>query len=77
MRRKALGFSPGPGGTAGWWIVNLNGGYTYRGLGLSAELHNLLDRPYKTHGSGVYGPGRSLWVTLTVALERGAWSRTK
>ena len=67
----------GPGGTPGWWIVNLNGGYAYRGLGLSAELHNLLDRPYKTHGSGVYGPGRSLWVTLTVALERGAGSRTK
>ncbi len=61
----------GPGGTAGWWIVNVNGGYAYRWLGVSAELHNLLNRPYKTHGSGVYGPGRSIWITVTVDLGKG------
>jgi iron complex outermembrane receptor protein/hemoglobin/transferrin/lactoferrin receptor protein len=61
----------GPGGTPGWWIVSVNGGYAYRWLGVSAELHNLLDRPYKTHGSGVYGPGRSIWLTVTVALGKG------
>ncbi len=58
----------GPGGTPGWWIVSVNGGYTYRWLRVSAELHNLLDRPYKTHGSGVYGPGRSIWLTVTVGM---------
>jgi outer membrane receptor protein involved in Fe transport len=58
----------GPGGTPGWWIVSVNGGYTYCWLRVSAELHNLLDRPYKTHGSGVYGPGRSIWLTVTVGM---------
>jgi iron complex outermembrane receptor protein/hemoglobin/transferrin/lactoferrin receptor protein len=61
----------GQAGTPGWWIVSVNGGYAYRWLGVSAELHNLLDRPYKTHGSGVYGPGRSIWITVTVALGKG------
>ncbi len=61
----------GPGGTPGWWIINLHAGYSYRGLGVSLEGHNLLDRPYKTHGSGVYNPGRSLWVTVTAQLGKG------
>ncbi len=42
-----------------------------RGLGVSLEGYNLLNRAYKTHGSGIYNPGRSLWVTVTAELGKG------
>jgi iron complex outermembrane receptor protein/hemoglobin/transferrin/lactoferrin receptor protein len=58
----------GPDGTAGWWIANLHLGYTGRWWSLSGEFHNLTDHAYKTHGSGVYGMGRSAWLAVAVKI---------
>jgi hemoglobin/transferrin/lactoferrin receptor protein len=52
------------GGTPGWKVLNLAGGYGWRGVRLSAELQNLFNEAYRTHGSGVSGVGRSLWLQL-------------
>jgi hemoglobin/transferrin/lactoferrin receptor protein len=59
----------GPGGTSGWHVVNVYGGYTpNRHLTISAELHNLANQPYRTHGSGVDAMGRSAWLAVLVSL---------
>ena len=59
----------GPGGTASWHVINVYGGYTAnRFLTISAELHNLADAPYRTHGSGVDAMGRSAWLAVLVRL---------
>jgi hemoglobin/transferrin/lactoferrin receptor protein len=54
------------GGTPAWQIINLNGGYRWRSLTLSAELQNLTNEAYRTHGSGVDGVGRSAWLSVLV-----------
>ncbi|GAA4399699.1 TonB-dependent receptor [Nibrella viscosa] len=54
----------GKNGTPGWQLVNLNGGYQWRSLLFSAELHNLFNEAYRTHGSGVNGTGRSAWLAV-------------
>ncbi len=51
-----------PGGTPAWEVVNLRGGYRFRRFHLHAGLQNLLDEAYRFHGSGIDGPGRSVWV---------------
>ncbi|WP_266363154.1 TonB-dependent receptor [Tellurirhabdus rosea] len=56
------------GGTPGWQIVNLSGGYRWRSLTVSAELHNLTNEAYRTHGSGVDGVGRSAWIAVEIGL---------
>ena len=56
------------GGTPGWQIVNLSGGYRWRSLTVSAELHNLANEAYRTHGSGVDGVGRSAWIAVEIGL---------
>lgn len=53
-------------GTPGWYIFNLAASYQYRFCTLSAEFHNMLNKAYRTHGSGVDGIGRSVWVRLSV-----------
>jgi outer membrane receptor protein involved in Fe transport len=52
------------GGTPGWSIINLYAGYQFKWLTLSGELHNILNKAYRTHGSGVEGYGRSAWIAL-------------
>lgn len=54
------------GGTPAWQVVNLNGGYRWKRLTLSAELQNLTNEAYRTHGSGVDGVGRSAWLSVLV-----------
>ena len=50
------------GGTPGWNVVNAAAGYQIRKISLSAELQNIFNEAYRTHGSGVFGVGRSLWL---------------
>ena len=50
------------GGTPGWSVVNASAGYQWGQLRLSAEIQNILNEAYRTHGSGVAGVGRSLWL---------------
>ncbi|GAA4461529.1 TonB-dependent receptor [Nibrella saemangeumensis] len=54
----------GKSGTPGWQVVNLNGGYQWRSFMVSAELQNLFNEAYRTHGSGVAGTGRSAWLAV-------------
>ncbi len=56
------------GGTPAWQVINLNGGYRWRLLTISAELQNLTNEAYRTHGSGVDGVGRSAWLSLGLSL---------
>ncbi len=54
------------GGTPGWNVVNVRAGFDWKWLGISAGFNNLLDEDYRTHGSGINGYGRSVWVALVV-----------
>ncbi|MDQ3395388.1 MAG: TonB-dependent receptor [Bacteroidota bacterium] len=58
------------GGTPGWKVLNLNVGHSFKNwCMLTAGMHNILDEAYRTHGSGVYGYGRSVWAALRVNLN--------
>ncbi len=52
------------GGTDAWQIINLYAGYTHARFGVNVGLQNLLDRSYRTHGSGVDSYGRSGWLAV-------------
>jgi len=52
------------GGTPGWSVLNLKAGYSWKTISLNAGLHNLFNKAYRIHGSGVDGYGRSFWATL-------------
>ncbi len=53
-----------PGGTPGWTVVNVTAGTRVgRGLHLSAGIANIFNEAYRTHGSGIDGPGRNAWLS--------------
>lgn len=52
------------GGTPGWEILNLKGGYSWNRISMNAGLTNIFNQAYRTHGSGVDGYGRSFWLML-------------
>jgi outer membrane receptor protein involved in Fe transport len=56
------------GGTPGWNVLNLYAGYNWKRFSLSAGLNNIFDEGYRTHGSGVDGYGRSVWLALKVGF---------
>jgi hemoglobin/transferrin/lactoferrin receptor protein len=54
-----------PGGTPGYTVLTLRGGWQVnRDLSISAAVENLFDEDYRVHGSGVNEPGRNLVVSL-------------
>lgn len=56
------------GGTPGWQTVNAYTGYSLSRLRLNAGIQNILNEDYRTHGSGINGVGRSIWISATVIL---------
>jgi outer membrane receptor protein involved in Fe transport len=52
------------GGTPAWEVLNLHAGYTWKAWGIQLTALNLWNEDYRTHGSGVNGYGRSVFVTL-------------
>lgn len=54
------------GGTPGWNLFNLYGGYKWKQVSFSVGLQNLLNEDYRTHGSGINGVGRSGWLSATL-----------
>ncbi|ULQ55919.1 TonB-dependent receptor [Flavihumibacter rivuli] len=52
------------GGTPGWEVLNLYGGYRWRTIQMNAGLLNLFNIDYRTHGSGINGVGRSYWISV-------------
>ena len=53
------------GGTPGWNIMSINTGYSFRFVRADISLKNIFNKDYRFHGSGVNGPGRSAFLTLT------------
>ncbi|MES2775058.1 MAG: TonB-dependent receptor [Bacteroidota bacterium] len=56
------------GGTPGWNIVNLYGGYVAEGWAVRIAAQNLFNNDYRTHGSGINGVGRSGWLSVQINL---------
>jgi outer membrane receptor protein involved in Fe transport len=52
------------GGTPGWQVLNVHTGYQWNALSIRLAALNLFNIDYRTHGSGVNGYGRSVFVTL-------------
>lgn len=54
-------------GTPGFAVLDLRLGYSFREhISLSAVIENLLDAPYRYHGSSINGPARGLSLVLKV-----------
>jgi outer membrane receptor protein involved in Fe transport len=58
------------GGTPGYAVFSLKTGYkrTKNEL-LLMTFENMFDKKYKTHGSGVYGPGRSYVLSYSIKFD--------
>ncbi|MFT6719533.1 MAG: hemoglobin/transferrin/lactoferrin receptor protein [Neolewinella sp.] len=54
------------GGTVGWVILRLRGGYAWRKVQIILNADNLGDAAYRLHGSGIDGAGRQLSVELAL-----------
>ena len=52
------------GGTPGWQIYNLSGSFKFQKMHVFTGIQNILNQDYRTHGSGINGMGRSLYLTL-------------
>jgi len=57
------------GGTPGWQILNLYGSYRINSLLLSTGLLNIFNVAYRTHGSGIDGIGRSMFVAINYQFD--------
>jgi outer membrane receptor protein involved in Fe transport len=54
-----------PDGTAGWTTANVRLGWNMNNyLTLHCTLENMLDQPYREHGSGISAPGTNFIVAL-------------
>jgi len=56
------------GGTPGWNIINLYGGYVTAKYCIRMGAQNIFNQDYRTHGSGINGMGRSGWLSMQVNL---------
>jgi hemoglobin/transferrin/lactoferrin receptor protein len=55
-------------GTASWTILNINTGYEFKHIEINTGIQNLFNKDYRTHGSGINGMGRSLWLSVKVKV---------
>lgn len=51
-------------GTPQWNTINFDAGLQLKHLNINTSLINMLNEQYKTHGSGVYGMGRAVSITI-------------
>ncbi|MFT7376815.1 MAG: hemoglobin/transferrin/lactoferrin receptor protein [Sphingobacteriales bacterium] len=58
----------GINGTKAWQNVNIHCGYAYKWLNMNLTAQNILNKDYRTHGSGINGVGRSLVLALNVSI---------
>ena len=56
------------GGTPGWNIINIFGGYVTSQYSVRIGAQNIFNQDYRTHGSGINGVGRSGWISIQVNL---------
>lgn len=58
------------GGTPGWDLVNISAGYTgIYWMDVNIGISNLFDTAYRSHGSGVDGYGRNIWLGIQFNLN--------
>jgi len=57
-----------PGGTPGWNVLGLRGSWDAGRLRLRVGFENVLDKAYRTHGSGIDGVGRAVWASATAGF---------
>ncbi len=58
----------GPKGTAGWNVINFYSGYSLPFLNCNIGFQNILNKDYRTHGSGINGVGRSAWLSVAIKI---------
>jgi outer membrane receptor protein involved in Fe transport len=51
-------------GTPHWNLINFDAGMKLKHLHLNTSLINIFNEKYKTHGSGVYGMGQAVSVSV-------------
>ncbi|TAG11228.1 MAG: TonB-dependent receptor [Sphingobacteriia bacterium] len=56
------------GGTPGFSIINIYGGYVSKTYTIRLGIHNILNNDYRTHGSGINGVGRSATIGFDISL---------
>jgi hemoglobin/transferrin/lactoferrin receptor protein len=54
------------GGTPGWNVLNMYAGYQLKQIQINTGLQNIFNVDYRTHGSGINGVGRSVWVSMAI-----------
>jgi hemoglobin/transferrin/lactoferrin receptor protein len=54
------------GGTPGFNLVNLFGGFDQKAFSIKAYLNNIFNVDYRTHGSGINGIGRSIGLLCSI-----------
>ena len=54
----------GKNGTKGWLTTNIFTGLDQKNYSINLSIQNLNNADYRTHGSGINGVGRSLWLTI-------------
>lgn len=55
-------------GTSGWQVINLYTGYTLPFININIGLQNLINKDYRTHGSGINAVGRSGWLAILLKI---------
>ncbi|KIC89584.1 TonB-dependent siderophore receptor [Flavihumibacter sp. ZG627] len=55
-------------GTPGWNVFNIYSGYKWRCIQMNGGMQNLINKDYRTHGSGINGVGRSFWMNIIFKL---------
>ena len=58
----------GKAGTRGWITSNIFTGFDQKHYSINLSLQNINNADYRTHGSGINGVGRSLWITLSARI---------
>ena len=56
------------GGTPSFNLLNLYAGYSWKIVQLRAGIQNIFNEDYRTHGSGINGAGRSVWLSVQCSL---------
>lgn len=57
------------GGTPGWQVLNLYGSYNIKPLTFSVGFLNIFNEEYRTHGSGINGIGRSVFLAVNLQIN--------
>jgi outer membrane receptor protein involved in Fe transport len=58
----------GAAGTAGWYLLNLYAGGQFGPLSVRTGFMNVFNADYRTHGSGINGAGRNLFVGFSIKI---------